>query len=151
MYQMLSIARTNLFILMSVAAMALASTQTTANEYQVGEEEFRISCVSCHGLDGKGHGPMTEFLKLQPSNLTLLAKNNGGQYPALKPGQFPFYQVFQMIDGRTLVSGHGDRDMPIWGNRYLIQEGEKYGPMGAEKVIRERILELVRYVQSLQE
>ena len=56
-----------------------------------------------------------------------------------------------MIDGRTLVSGHGDRVMLVSGSCYKREEGDKYGPMGAEKVIRGRVLELVYYIQTIQE
>ena len=59
-------------------------------------------------------------------------------------------QVFQVIDGRSLVSGHGTREMPIWGRRYQEEVGEKYGPYGGEIAIRARVLELVYYIQSIQ-
>ena len=48
------------------------------------------------------------------------------------------------------MSGHGVRDMPIWGGRYQEEAGEMYGPYGGEVVVRGRILELVYYLQSIQ-
>jgi len=123
-----------------------------AEEKLIGADEFRTSCVSCHGVDGKGDGPMAKFLTPKPADLTVLAKNNNGQYPAMRTGQYPFFRVFQIIDGRTVVSGHGDRAMPVWGSRYKMEQGDKYGgPMGSEKAIRGRILELVYYIQQIQE
>jgi hypothetical protein len=41
--------------------------------------------------------------------------------------------------------------MPIWGARYKAEQGGKYGPYGGEMAVRARVLELVFYVQSLQE
>lgn len=122
-------------------------------EDTVGAGEYRISCLSCHGVGGRGNGPMAKFLTIKPSDLTQLANNNGGQYPGLKAGRFPFSTVFQVIDGRTVVSGHGERAMPVWGSRYMSEESGKYGPYLGENehVVRGRILELVYYLQSIQQ
>jgi len=142
-------ARMSSFVL--ILAMSLGVNNALAEEELIGSDEFRASCVSCHGVGGKGDGPMAQFLTPKPSDLTVLAKNNDGQYPAMKTGQYPFFRVFQIIDGRTLVSGHGDRAMPVWGNRYKLEAGDKYGPMGSEKAIRGRVLELVYYIQMIQQ
>jgi mono/diheme cytochrome c family protein len=136
--------------LVLLASLAAGMGSATAEEELIGSEEYRISCLSCHGVGGKGDGPMAQFLTVKPSDLTVLARNNGGQYPDIKAGKYPFQRVFQIIDGRTLVSGHGDRAMPVWGNRYQMDVGEKYGPMGGEKAVRGRILELVYYIQMIQ-
>lgn len=124
-----------------------------AEEETIGADEYRISCLSCHGVGGKGDGPMAQFLTIKPTDLTQLSNNNGGQYPDLKAGRFPFARVFQIIDGRTVVSGHGDRAMPVWGDRYVAEKSGKYGPyLGAnEHVVRGRILELVYFIQSIQQ
>lgn len=139
-------------------ALGLALVLTTsfsinsaiAEEELIGSDEFRTSCVSCHGVGGKGNGPMAQYLTVKPADLTQLAKNNQGEYPT-KAGEYPFYRVFKIIDGRTVVSAHGDRAMPVWGDRYQMEAGDKYGPMGSEQVIRARILELVYYIQMIQE
>ena len=110
----------------------------------IGSGEYRISCLNGHGEGGKGDGPMMELLTKKPTDLTLLAKNNGGEYP--------FVKVYQTIDGRVSVPGHGTREMPIWGARYTEEDYERYGTaFGAEDVVRGRILQLVYYIQSLQE
>lgn len=137
-------------VLILVASLP-ASNGYAENDMIIGADEFLASCASCHGVSGKGDGPIAEFLTPKPTDLTQLAKNNHGLYPSLGSGDYPFQRVFQVIDGRTLVSGHGDRVMPVWGNRYKMEEGEKHGPMGAEKIIRGRVLELVYYIQTIQE
>ncbi len=48
-----------------------------------GQEMYNSYCAVCHGKDGKGNGPAAEALKVPPTDLTSLAKNNGGKYPAL--------------------------------------------------------------------
>ena len=125
-----------LVLLMGVAEVA-------ADSDPIGSSEYRISCQSCHGIGGKGDGPIAEFLKVQPKDLTRIAINN--------QGIFPLDQVFRIIDGRHGVTGHGERDMPIWGARYLKEDADKYGSMGGEGVVRLRILELVYYIHSIQQ
>ena len=80
---------------------------------------------------------------LKPADLTVLAKNNNGEYPFLK--------VYQTIDGRMLVTGHGDRTMPVWGDHYEAESEVEPGSFGSEQMVRARVLELVYYIQTLQE
>ncbi|WP_299876280.1 cytochrome c [uncultured Cocleimonas sp.] len=120
------------------------SSLASAEEELIGSNEYRVSCASCHGIGGKGDGQMAKFLTVKPSNLTMLAKNAGNSV-------YPFLKVFQVIDGRTEVSGHGDRAMPVWGDRYNKEAIKKYGSFGGETATRARVLELVYYLQSIQE
>ena len=107
-----------------------------------GQREFRHACAVCHGLGGKGESVMTtlNLLTVQPTDLTQLSKKS--------QGQFPFWQVYRIIDGRDEVKGHGSRDMPIWGQVFRQQEGGK--PVD-ETCVMGRILALVYYLQSIQE
>jgi mono/diheme cytochrome c family protein len=128
-------------------SLAAGEQASGSNEYRIeeaiGSKEYRVACLNCHGAGGKGDGPMAELLKKKPSDLTMLAKNNEGEYP--------FLRVYQTIDGRVVVPGHGDRAMPIWGKRYHEEDYERYRTdFGAEDVVRGRILQLVYYVQTLQ-
>ena len=125
--------------------LLMGLSDVVAEEDLIGADEYRISCLSCHGVGGKGNGPMAEILKVQPSDLTVIAKNN--------EGVFPLDQVFRTVDGRHGVTGHGDRDMPIWGARYLRESAGKYGDFSGEgeDVVQLRILELVYYIQLLQQ
>ncbi|MCP4286276.1 MAG: hypothetical protein GY792_17825 [Gammaproteobacteria bacterium] len=50
---------------------------------------------------------MAQFLNVNPADLTVLKKNSGGEYP--------FMRIFQTIDGRAVIAGHGERAMPVWG------------------------------------
>ena len=126
-----------------IAALAHAKP-VRAQDIVASADEFQNSCASCHGEDGRGAGFLVRvFRGVDPGDLTQLAKNNDGVFPLL--------DVFQVIDGRTQVEAHGDRKMPVWGDRYQVQIGDKYGPFGSEAAVRARVLELVYYVQSIQE
>jgi mono/diheme cytochrome c family protein len=71
-----------------------------------GAKLFSQYCASCHGTDGKGNGPVAASLKTQPSDLTLIQK--AGE-------KFPSDKVSNVINGERVVSPHGTREMPIWG------------------------------------
>ncbi len=123
-------------------ALALSTQPAWSQDKLLVADEYRASCQVCHGAGGVGDGPFVRFLTVKPIDLTQLAKKNDGKFPLLK--------VFQTIDGRADVPAHGARTMPIWGQRYAAEAGEKYGPYGGEAAIRARILELAYYIQSLQ-
>ncbi|MEZ5849291.1 MAG: cytochrome C [Hyphomicrobiaceae bacterium] len=125
-------------------ALTTSATRAVAQDNKLlATEEYRISCQGCHGEKGKGDGPFGKYLNIKPADLSILSKKNDGVFPVLK--------VFQSIDGRAQVAGHGDQSMPIWGQRYSFEANAKYGPYGGEAVVRGRILELVYYIQSLQQ
>ncbi len=77
---------------------------------EMGKMEFLSNCATCHGVDGKGAGPLAARLKSRPPDLTLLAKKNHGVYSS--------DGVCQMIDGRESVRNHRSMEMPIWGCRH---------------------------------
>jgi len=131
----------------------MATNVALAEEDTIGSDEYRMSCLSCHGVGGRGNGPLAKFLTVPPGDLTKLAKNNRGQYPKVKAGHFPFLHVYEIIDGRADVAAHGERAMPVWGNRYLAEQPATTGPYVGEyeKAVRGRILELVYYLQSIQQ
>lgn len=125
--------------------LAIASSAVwPAEKPDQGRIEYTNNCLNCHGQSGDGNGPYASLLNKTPSNLTRLSKSN--------KGVFPFARVYEVIDGRQLVTGHGPRDMPIWGNTYRIESGERlfethYDP---EIYARTRILALIEYISRLQ-
>ena len=142
-----------MFGLIVIGVTSMAFQAAHAEEETIGSDEYRTSCLSCHGVGGRGDGPLAQYLTVKPTDLTALAKNNGGQYPNIKAGAYPFLRVYQIIDGRAAIEVHGDRAMPVWGNRYLAEQPAGVTPFGGEyeKVVRGRILELVYYIQSIQQ
>lgn len=127
--------------LMSVPAMA----QTAAPD--VGKTEYLHNCAVCHGETGKGNGPMAGYGYQQVADLTTISKRN--------KGVFPFGRLYDVIDGRQMVKGHGSREMPIWGRQYNAKGWAKmYGlgsPEAAESYVQGRIVALIGYIYSLQE
>jgi hypothetical protein len=111
----------------------------------VGKLEFEVHCAICHGMDAKGNGPYVSSLKVAPPDLTLLARNNTGVFPA--------DHIIGVIDGRAQVKSHGPRDMPIWGDRYAPSAAEHFAdsPYDQEAYIRGRVLILVDYLRRIQE
>lgn len=49
-----------------------------------GKEMYNSYCASCHGENGKGNGAAAPALSKVVPDLTLLASQNGGQYPKYK-------------------------------------------------------------------
>jgi Cytochrome C oxidase, cbb3-type, subunit III len=106
-----------------------------------GEIEYQRYCATCHGVNGKGRGPMARFLTIEPSDLTRLAKRNGNK--------FDFWQVYRTIDGREQMRAHGTREMPVWGTRFQA-EAKGYDQVSRAEVAG-RILGLTFYLQYIQE
>ena len=128
-------------LLLAGSIPALAQEASPGLELKLGEDDFRIYCSSCHGVDGKGMGPVAEYLILQPADLTGLARRNGGK--------FPDALVASIIDGRADVRAHGPRDMPVWG-RYFRAEQTKGSSQIKEADAQARIRALVAYLETLQ-
>ena len=94
-------------------------TVTLAAKSSSGKQMYLQYCSSCHGKDGKGDGTVSRDLKVRVPDLTGLAKKNKGIYP--------LDDVMATVDGRRLVRGHGDRNMPVWGESFHSEsEGKKY-------------------------
>jgi len=101
-------------------------------------------CANCHGSDAKGNGSIAKFLKIPPTDLTLIEQD--------EDGEFPFERLRAVIDGRTEVRGHGSRDMPIWGDVFQDPLSERYASAeetGEERAMR-MIRELIYFLETLQ-
>ena len=111
----------------------------------MGKREFEANCASCHGLDGKGNGPLGNLLRVGPPDLTQLAKKN--------QGMLPMNRLYEVIEGGT-VPAHGPREMPIWGREYRIDDAEHLrearGNYDSAALVRARILLLLEYINRLQ-
>jgi mono/diheme cytochrome c family protein len=101
-----------------------------------GKEMFNSYCASCHGADAKGDGPAAAALKSAPADLTVLARDNGGKFPADR--------VMSILTGQASVTAHGNRDMPVWGPVFWRMS------QGHPAEVQQRVTNLTRYVESLQ-
>ncbi len=115
-----------------------ASAQTRVD---FGKRQYDANCAVCHGPTGKGDGIYVDLLKRPTSDLTTMARRNGGV--------FPVAWAFEVIDG-TAGSGHGTRDMPIWGDEFRVQAEAAVEANYSAFYVRGRILALVEYLNRLQ-
>lgn len=137
-------------------ALLLAGCAATAtSNVNVGKQEFEAKCANCHGVSGKGDGPLAQHSEadtpqpLKPADLTKLAKRNGGVFPAKR--------VYEIIDGRVEVAAHGPRLMPVWGT--VFQSEEPNFPTDEppnvfafrESRVQAKIQALVDYLAQLQD
>jgi mono/diheme cytochrome c family protein len=100
-----------------------------------GPTMYRDYCAACHGAMGKGNGPAAPALKAVPTDLTRLAANNKGTFPADR-----FREILQ--HGTGTVIAHGSSDMPMWG-RIFDRMNDPSGTLL-------RIRNLSMYVEQLQ-
>jgi mono/diheme cytochrome c family protein len=100
-----------------------------------GKSLFQEFCAVCHGKDGKGIGPASSALKTPASDLTQLAKNNGGRFSDMK--------LMAILNGEASAPAHGNREMPVWG--------KSFGEMSSNlSVAQGRKHALITYLESLQ-
>ncbi len=131
---------------LAIAGALLLSGAAVAQSIDYGQSEYAASCAGCHGTGGRGDGHFREYLNRAPADLTVLARNNGGVFPAQR--------VFDAIDGRRTVSGHGRAgEMPIWGAAYASQaKGDPtVAGLAPETAARLKIALLVDYLYRLQQ
>ena len=131
----------------STAAAVLAAScliwaaPASAQQQEVlknGRIDFEENCAPCHGKSGMGEGKMAGLLTAKPPDLTRIAKRNGGE--------FPFWKIYETVDGETPSQAHQLSPMPIWGNRFRDQ-----GESGVHPPFYVRILLITQYLESIQE
>ncbi|MGA2906875.1 MAG: c-type cytochrome [Terracidiphilus sp.] len=103
-----------------------------------GKQMYVNYCAPCHGVDGRGQGPVAAALKKQPANLALLSKNNGGKFPST--------HIMSVLEFGAANSSHGTAEMPVWGPML----GKMDTTIAEPNVRVLRISNLSQYVQSLQ-
>jgi mono/diheme cytochrome c family protein len=135
-----------LVLMAASAAIGLAHVVGT-HAADFGKNEYVRSCAACHGMTGKGNGPVAKSLSQPPADLTRLSEANGGV--------FPVSRVYDVIDGRIEVMTHGTREMPGWGEVYGREVTSRV-PRDVltkemvEVMVRVRILGLIEHLSTLQ-
>jgi mono/diheme cytochrome c family protein len=102
-----------------------------------GKQMYTNYCTPCHGQDGRGQGPVASALKSQPSDLTTLARNNNGKYPAL--------HVTAVLEYGVNIPAHGSAAMPVWGP--ILGKIDATNPQYRDL----RITNLSHYLRTMQE
>ena len=119
------------------AKPAVDQPQLPATYMPSGKQMFKQYCAACHGVDGKGRGPVMYSLKTPAPDLTTLAKRH--------EGKFPYDYVTSVLRFGPGFASHGSADMPTWGA--LFQYLDKYN----QAAVLKRIKNLCDYLASLQE
>ena len=110
---------------------------------EVGRATYAESCAACHGITGRGDGPLAGDLTKLPPDLTQISAANGGTFPQVR--------VMSVIDGYTR-RGHHESIMPEFGTD--LGEGELVLVPTGQGILTptpERIVALAAYLETLQE
>ena len=118
------------------AVPALAQAKHDPGAAAKGAVVYVRYCVSCHGKDARGDGPLAADLRVAVPDMTTLASRNGGR--------FPEERVRRIIESGELLRGHGTPDMPAWGDAFKKTEGTD------ARTPQEAIRNLTQYLWSLQ-
>jgi len=102
-----------------------------------GRDIYVDRCGACHGQYGKGNSPAVGSLKYVPPDLTLLAKRNGGTFPAER--------VRTMVAVSVDISAHGSQEMPVWGQLFHPKNAAD------QEIANEQFKSLVTYLELIQQ
>ena len=111
----------------------IAVNKTTATS---GMQMYINYCASCHGVDGRGNGPAAAALKMPPTDLTVLSRNNHGEFPET--------HIVTVLQYGAEFPSHGSAEMPVWGP--IFGKMDTVNP----QVKQLRISNLIRYLKTLQ-
>jgi mono/diheme cytochrome c family protein len=125
--------------LLALSGLALAGGEPT--DFDFGRQEYEAKCAGCHGVAGKGDGVNKAWLDKSPSDLTTLAKNNGGE--------FPYMHFYAVVDGRF---ERGATDMPCFADVYRSAAAKDYMdvPYDEDRYLDTRMVALASHVAALQ-
>ena len=102
-----------------------------------GASIFGNYCAACHGLDGRGKGPVSKALKQEVPDLTSLSLRNHGTFPAIH------VRTVITFGADDLLPAHGSKEMPIWGRIFHeIEFDQDLGNVRLENV--------TKYLESIQ-
>lgn len=128
-------------------AQGTGITQTTNKTLKVvpapqsqpesGKQMYKDYCAACHGIDGKGNGPVADFLKASPPDLTSMAKRYGEKSVVPK--------VTFILGSGAESKAHGTPEMPIWGPVFSRLSHH------SDQVVLLRIHNVATYVDSIQQ
>ena len=129
-------------LVLSIAVAISASAQTLPQRQPPmrpvdGATIFRNNCAACHGLEGRGDGPVSKTLKRSVPDLTRLSQRNGGAFPAIH------VRTAITFGADDLLPTHGSKTMPIWGPTFHeIEFDQDLGNVRLENI--------TKYLESIQ-
>ncbi len=135
-------------IVLQIASARRGSCETSESahsEVAPGKLEYQKACARCHGEDGKGAGPTLATSTAKPTDLTVLAKNNGGVFPENK--------ILRIIRNTEPITAHGSRETPVWGKQFSLRLNVTTGgagPSGSSAQVDYRVKQLMQYLKYIQ-
>lgn len=123
-------------------AIALLATPALSQDIDRGARLFVENCAVCHGAGLQGDGPMAELLVTAPPDLTRISERYGGTFP--RAG------MAWKIDGRDPILSHGG-DMPLFGFVFSEMSAVIRSPGGQTVLTSPEVIDLVAYLESVQE
>ena len=106
-----------------------------------GDQLYQNLCAACHDSDGSGNGLASAALGITAPDLTLIAANNGGE--------FPYIEIERLISNSDSRNPHQNTSMPAWEQQFMyFRTG--LSSFQREAYARNRILELSIYNETKQ-
>lgn len=122
-----------------IALLASVAACTEAPSRDEGRMMYGNYCVACHGDSGNGDGPLAADLPVGPTDLTLLAQNNGGVYP--------YSDVMAQIYGYPGRYAVMPEFGPLLSGPSVLWKDEE----GVEVRTPKALLALARYLETIQQ
>jgi mono/diheme cytochrome c family protein len=140
-----SLASAIAFQITSAKRARCETSEAAHSEVAPGKLEYQEACARCHGEAGKGRGPTPATSTKKPTDLTILAKNNGGVFPEEK--------ILRIIHNTEAITAHGPREAPVWGKRFSLRLNVTTGSSlpGSSVQVDYRVRQLMQYLKSIQE
>ena len=148
-------------IVLFVVALALTTPRLLAQQVQTkqvplrpissmdGKDLYKAYCAQCHGLEGKGDGPIAATLKKPPADLTQLAARNDGKFARESVIQYTMGSrpggrvAIDSATGKVVVMmADGPAEMPAWGSLFRY-----FWPFEPERL---RFIALAKHLEKLQ-
>lgn len=122
-----------IFFYLMISSCGNTTPQKT--DVEMGHDLYIAYCNFCHGK--YGDSSIADMLKVPPPDLTLISKRRNGV--------FPDEEIYKIIDGtEAKAAGHGNRDMPIWGE--TLANSERID----EVMVPKKIYQIIEYLKSIQ-
>ena len=125
--------------------IGFGQAQALDEELKLGRAIFQQYCAACHGVMAEGDGPLANLFKVKPRALSLLSRENDGEYP--------LELVYQTLKVTKPDPAHGAPAMPVWGNYFMVEQALSDPSIdNSEALIAVgRLLSVVYYIETLQE
>jgi len=124
----------------SASALLVGCGGLAIGSVAAGKAVYNERCIMCHGPSGRGDGDFADELIKMPADLTVLAMENGGDFPRLR--------VTQAIDGYAR-GGHFSGAMPEFGPLLVESEMLESGE-GEVTPAPRQLVAVVDYLETLQ-